>query len=109
MRLIDADALVKEIKRVYCTGCNDYHGIRCKACATDDALDMVEDALTIDAEPVRHGRWIDMQEDDATEGMWRCSICGDDRYFDIMTPAECGSFYCPNCGARMDGDVNATD
>ena len=43
-----------------------------------------------------------MQEDDATEDMWRCSVCSSDRYFDIMTPAECGCYYCPNCGAKMD-------
>ncbi len=53
--------------------------------------------------PVMHGRWIDMQEDEATEGMWRCSVCGSDRYFDIMTPTECGCYYCPNCGAVMAG------
>lgn len=60
---------------------------------------------TVDAEPVRHGQWIDMQEDDATEGMWRCSACGFDGYFDIMTPRECGTNYCPNCGAKMDAEV----
>lgn len=62
-------------------------------------------APAVDAEPVRHGRWIDMQEDDATEGMWRCSACGFDGYFDIMTPKECGTNYCPNCGAKMDAEV----
>ena len=62
----------------------------------------IKGAPTIEAAPVVHGRWIDMQEDEATEGMWRCSACDSDRYFDIMTPAECGCYYCPNCGAKMD-------
>lgn len=66
------------------------------------SVDAIEAAPAVDAdEVVRHGRWIDMQEDDATEGMWRCSACGFDGYFDIMTPEECGTNYCPNCGAKM--------
>ena len=69
-------------------------------------VEAIEKAPAVDAEPVRHGRWIDMQEDDTTEGMWRCSICGSDRYFDILSPLECGCHYCPNCGAKM---MNAED
>lgn len=46
MRLIDADALVENIKRVYCTDCDSYNGVRCRACGTDDALDMIDDAPT---------------------------------------------------------------
>ena len=46
MRLIDADALIESIKRVYCTECNNYGGVRCKACGTGDAIDMIDDAPT---------------------------------------------------------------
>lgn len=46
MRPIDADALVENIKRVYCTDCDSYNGVRCRACGTDDALDMIDDAPT---------------------------------------------------------------
>ena len=46
MRLIDADALVADIKRVYCTECNSYSGVRCKACGTGDAVDLIDDAPT---------------------------------------------------------------
>ena len=63
---------------------------------------LVQCAPAVDAEPVQHGRWLDMQDDYTTEGMWRCSVCGDDRYFDIMTPTECGVYYCPACGAKME-------
>ena len=101
MRPIDADALEKEIKRVYCTGCNDYHGVRCRACATDDALDLVDDAPTIDVEPVRHGRW----------GAYH--ITGYDGLHPTYTVPclECSyeaTFthrFCPNCGAKMDEEV----
>lgn len=92
-RLIDADALEKEIKRVYCTGCNDYHGLRCRACDTDDALDMIDDAPTVDAEPVRHGRWTEPYRNDIWD-CYECSCCGEkyDRTWN----------YCPRCGAKMD-------
>lgn len=51
----------------------------------------LEDAPTIDAEPVRHGHW-----DEDMSGCW-CSCCDD--VFDFSYP------YCPNCGAKMDEEV----
>ena len=97
MRLIDADALKKEIKRTYCTGCDNYSGLRCKACATNDALDMVEDAPTIDAEPVRHGRWI---FDSGVDYCEKCSECKSSK-----PPHYISDNYCPTCGAKMDLEV----
>ena len=32
---------------------------------------------------------------------WRCSECGDERYFEIGTPLGNEVHYCPNCGAKM--------
>ena len=55
MRPIDADALEKDIKETYCTGCNNYNGVRCRACWVDDALLAIDSSPTIEAEPVRHG------------------------------------------------------
>ena len=46
---------------------------------------------TIDAEPVRHGKWIEYP---IADGMNQCSECG------VLRFGE--SNYCPNCGARMD-------
>lgn len=58
---------------------------------------------TIEAEPVMHGRWIEEIEfgcDGSPNGChFRCSICNEIEY--ETTP------YCPNCGARMDGDTHA--
>ena len=47
-KYIDADELIEDIKRVYCKDCNNYNEIRCRACGTDDALRMIEDAPTAD-------------------------------------------------------------
>lgn len=91
-RLIDADEAIKWQR----------YGNTNSILYRQYAVEVLENAPTVDAVPIIHGYWIDMQEDDATEGMWRCSVCSSDRYFDIMTPAECGCYYCPNCGAKMD-------
>lgn len=66
-------------------------------------ISLINGAEKAEVEPVRHGRWIDKQEDDMTEGMWRCSVCGEDFYFLEDNPSEYGAEYCSACGARMDG------
>lgn len=52
-------------------------------------------APTVDAVPVVHGRW--MRVDIAGEDPYECSYCGD-------RVSVWGFRYCPNCGAKMDGD-----
>ena len=49
---ISREATIKRIKKVYCVGCNSYNGVRCRACGTGDAIDIIEDAPTVDAVPV---------------------------------------------------------
>ena len=52
--------------------------------------------------PVRHGRWKPM---DRTFGrsVYYCSVC--EQAEDVPTAMGVPMFtYCPNCGARMDGD-----
>ena len=57
-------------------------------------FDQIVDAQpTIDAEPVRHGKWIEYP---IADGMNQCSECG------VLRFGE--SNYCPHCGARMDND-----
>lgn len=50
MRLIDGDECIEQIKK-YCVGCDNYKGIRCRACSFDYAMDVVDSMQTIyDAE-----------------------------------------------------------
>ena len=42
MRLIDADALIADIQERFCKGCDNYAGIKCKACDLDDTMDIVD-------------------------------------------------------------------
>lgn len=55
----------------------------------------VDEAPTIDAEPVRHGRWIGKPI--GGYSTVRCSACGD-----VFLENNGKWEYCPNCGAKMD-------
>lgn len=48
----EREATIKRIKEVYCAGCNSYNGVRCRACGTGDAIDMIEDAPAADVAPI---------------------------------------------------------
>lgn len=53
--------------------------------------ELIDDAPTVDAVPVRHGRW------KVAPVYIKCSECGESF---MLMPQN----YCPNCGARMDGE-----
>lgn len=93
MRIIDADELRKTM----------YH----EAFETDTDMqkwesgcwirykmfeNVIENAPTIDAEPVRHGKWIYTGFLEV-----KCNNCGN--VFHELEDIN----YCPNCGAKMDG------
>lgn len=46
-RLIDADALIEQIKKSRCIDCNSYNGVRCRACQYDDEMADIDAASTI--------------------------------------------------------------
>lgn len=83
MRLIDADALV-QMPWVLPNRMTRETALEC-------FRNIVGEAPTIDAEPVRHGRWI---KDDYYK-CWYCSECR------AVVRHNCSN-YC-NCGAKMDG------
>ena len=82
-----------------------------------DALDRVDDWMdaqpTVDAVEVVHGHWVRKQIGKYTgTDEVVCSCC---RYFIAVTCSDTGfkeaikgMNYCPNCGAKMDGDGNGT-
>ena len=53
-------------------------------------------------EPVRHGYWIEPDDGDVLTACI-CSNC--DWHGNIMEDDVMGMNYCPNCGARMDGEM----
>ena len=65
-----------------------------------DAKRVLSDMQTADVVPVVHGRWIEKEK--YTFGiMYDCSLC-ENRILDNGHSWN----YCPNCGAKMDGDGN---
>ena len=98
-RLIDADKLWKhkfksasekrDLDVVYMSGWND-------------AIDsIVENTPTVDAEPIRHGRWIS----ESQQRVFKCSACGHYLDFDGVNAGRGSANYCPNCGAKMDEET----
>lgn len=83
MRLIDADALKAAFKEFY-------GGVGHAAISAG----IINDAPTVDA--VGHGKWIAKANPDRFDFRHICSAC------------HCGSDlatnFCPDCGAKMDGD-----
>ena len=55
-----------------------------------------------DVAPVRHGQW------EKQSGLYSCSECGKTCPYDVQADVieywTCN--YCPNCGAKMDGELN---
>ena len=87
-RLIDADALYELLDGGYDIDLDELPETKA------ELLRMIDHEETIDAEPVRHGRWI------IDDGCSYCSVCRNNFKKAIMNHAK----YCPMCGAKMDGE-----
>lgn len=91
-RLIDAEHLKKRATDT--TGdCWDNYGQ-----GTADFLEYIDKEPTVDAEPVRHGHWINHFDDlFPEESTQECSVCHAEQMGTMLNDN-----YCPNCGAKMD-------
>lgn len=109
MRPIDADVLLKKLS----TECE--YSDDCKK--TEPCI--INGCPTLDVEPIKHGQWIEKELsrmkwipnesdgitakettiEDMTE--MKCSIC---QRWVIKFTHHIEMNYCPNCGARMDGE-----
>ena len=98
MKLIDRNALINRYQEI----CN---GIACMDCPFNKdgcAFEkLILESAVVDAEPIRHGRWIN----------GKCSECGCDKVItkvyrddEVAWTATYKDNYCPNCGSRMDLD-----
>jgi len=96
--LIDRDALIKALGIAEdCADCQyDNHGFCSMGSEFVNACEAIFDMPTID--PVKHGRWITTEYNDGSV-LCECSYCGHARSRDGL-PIN----YCPNCGARMEGE-----
>ena len=110
-RLLDADALIEY-------GSNHYmdevfpdwidlppsaQGAVCRY--GEKIKELIDGAPTVDAEPVRHGRWIDCTVWHGRFGEIRtkCSACGTVYPYDPKSRGDGkGGKFCEECGAKMD-------
>lgn len=83
MRLIDADELMARLRNDPLFALIEPYNIE----------GVIAAAPTIEAEPVRRGRWVE------ESGMFMCSVCHDVWGTEEMIK---GFNYCPWCGAKME-------
>ena len=89
--LIEKEAALKLVSDPH----NQYHRI---------VKEFLLTAPTIEAEPVRRGRWIDAHMISGGD-FNRCSECG--CYIEqVYFANDYNVRYCPNCGAKMDGGAD---
>lgn len=94
MRLIDADVLINWLRNNVKN--EDFYKRQFSAFQIRLLL---ENENTIDAVEVVHGRWANNGISELM--LCKCTVCG--------FPCSAYAFnYCPNCGAKMDGDENGT-
>ena len=94
MNLIDVDEL--ELRKFTAAGSMSEYGRGWNGALAA----VVENAPTIEAEPVRHAKWRKSQVPVTKTHEFCCSACA--TYVSVFA-TNCYYKYCPNCGARMDG------
>lgn len=86
MRLIDADALMEVYARH--EFCSDM----------GDAIEILANFPTVDAEPVRHGYWRNYKDEHT------CSCCGETVTGNWYDQDNDAYWFCPWCCAKMDAE-----
>ena len=110
VRLIDANALLELVQ--YRLPIDNQNAEVIAGCV-DITRRLIENAATVDAVPVVHGRWEDIYGGKYANPRFRCSVCKTKAlYVNVLNglgnwiDEQELSNYCPNCGAKMDGDGN---
>lgn len=69
-----------------------------KEVTVEEILSICDSYTEVDAEPVRHGHWIN--------GDCICPCCGKDKFKDLDADiwSDWQPKFCPNCGAKMDAE-----
>ena len=99
-RLIDADELKNSIIKKLGIASEEFLLESEKA-----VFEEIDNAPTVEAVPVRHGKYIGTEFDGYADGCpvyyeWKCSECGC-----VFEEEEPTYNYCPNCGAKMNGEI----
>ena len=117
-RLIDANALLskfKEHRDLYAPSWEAFKvssiSVKSRVDEIDTCMADVINAPTVDAVEVVHGRWIDRYGGKYANPLYECSECKkkapykfEDDSLHIGLWLQDLTDYCPNCGAKMDGE-----
>ncbi len=95
MRPIDADRALEIVRDQRIAHPNAYH-------LTNYATLILREAPTIDVAPVKHGQWVSVPHKLARV----CSVCNRDEPYKFADIDADVYDYCPNCGAKMDSELN---
>ena len=98
-RLIDANALLEKVQFRMAI---DNKNAEIIAGCVDITRRLIENAPTVDAVEVVYGRWEPRKD---VLGFVNCSVCHNCNIYDDWADGKKWN-YCPNCGAKMDGDGN---
>ena len=101
MRLIDADKLIQELEKNKTLYIDEYEEGRNTGISW--CIEDVVDAPTVDAVPIKHGRWLYIEGymgDEAKCSECRRSICVNEPGNGLPNVGDLK--YCPFCGAKMD-------
>ena len=96
MRMIDADEVMRDAEHI--------SAFRNNLAGLSDLAIALSGGHTIEAEPVKHGRWEEVEYWKARRGRCthytakRCSVCKRD------VKKRSRHRFCPNCGAKMSED-----
>lgn len=97
---------IETARAIICDFCNQLYSDEPCEPADCDWLRMLEEDAA-DVAPVVHGKWAHSRYENCSEQfeIVKCSCCGHEAYA-MAFYVRFGN-YCPNCGARMDGDSDA--
>ena len=75
-------------------------------CEKTDACNCYECVRQWLEQEIKHGKWMRTFPNELLDGNYFCSNCqsGIDIATAEETPTDRELFYCPNCGAKMDGE-----
>ena len=99
-RYIDADELLKKSFRI--EGHIDLPSGKAQNFSAINDTEIIN-FPTADVVPVVHGEW---KESNIPCEDYVCSVCGGANWYYGTNGMITLSKYCPNCGAKMDGDKN---
>lgn len=106
--LISRSALLKSFKRSCLGDCEFCPRAIYSPDEPEIICGLIQCAPAVDAEPVRHGRWIDRGDYVTTAyGSLDLKICSE---CNAEVTLDGYDYYCPNCGCKMDwGENDAFD